>query len=83
MEYQQNDVVIREREIGITQFWGREPDLVLHQNDDEIPHIDTYRFPIVEKEDCPLNDLVIYMTGGMSDLEMPTMETSLSQHRAS
>lgn len=74
MTYKQNNKLIGDREDGIASFWGREPDLVLHQTDEEIPHIDTYRFPIVETEECPLFDLVVYMTGGMSDLSMPHMD---------
>ena len=74
MTYSPNSKTIEDREDGLSVFWGREPDLVLHQTDEEIPHIDTYRFPIVENNECPLFDLVVYMTGGMSDLIMPKME---------
>ncbi len=53
---------------------GREPDSVAHQTDDEIPHADVYQFPSVKSRKKPLNDLVVYISGGMSDIPMPNME---------
>src|SRR5262249_45773378 len=51
------------------EFWQRKPDLVLHQTDNAVPHIDTYRFP--KKEGARVGDCIVYLTGGMSDLVQP------------
>jgi len=68
-DYQINTARIAYRQDGYQSFWGREPDLILHQTDDAIPHIDTYRFPIVDG--ALLGDCVVYLTGGMSDIPQP------------
>lgn len=46
--------------------------MVLHQTDDAIPHIDTYRFP--KAAGAAVGDCLVYLTGGMSDLPQPGTE---------
>ncbi len=74
MDYKIDDELIKTRQNGYIKFWGREPDSVAHQTDDEIPHVDVYRFPSVKSKKKRLNDLVVYISGGMSDIPMPNMD---------
>ena len=71
--YMINDQTIKRRAIGYESFWGRVPDVVGHQTDQEVPHIDVYRLPKVQA-DVPMGNTVVYITGGMSDLPMPNTE---------
>ena len=71
-EYILDDARIAYREDGYVDVLGREPDLVLHQTDEAIPHIDTYRFP--KAEGFPVGDCIVYLTGGMSDLPQSKTE---------
>jgi hypothetical protein len=71
-DYAVDESRIAYREDGYHEFWGREPDLILHQTDEAVPHIDTYRFP---KADSGIaGDCIVYLTGGMSDLPQPGTE---------
>ena len=71
MDYRIDTDRIQYREEGYRDFWGCEPDLVLHQTDAEIPHIDVYRFPPVPNSE---SDYYVYLSGGMSDLVQPGTE---------
>ncbi|MGJ8641470.1 MAG: hypothetical protein ACSHYA_18920 [Opitutaceae bacterium] len=71
-EYQIDSARISYREDGYGDFWGRGADLVLHQTDDAKPHIDTYRYP--KEKETEVGDMIVYLTGGMSDLIQPGME---------
>jgi hypothetical protein len=79
MRYDKHEDIILARETGYCRFWGRDTDEVAHQTDDAIPHIDVFRFPVVNDPESTLNDLTIYITGGMSDVPMPAMDIS-NQH---
>ena len=63
-------------------FWGREPDFVLHCTDSLWPHIDVYRFPPVkikwffQKWFKPVSYQYVYISGGMSDADMPIGEAA-------
>lgn len=74
MKYKPSAEVIDARQDGMALFWKREPDFIFHETDKQTPHVDTYRFPPVDDDQAPLLSLYVYMTGGMSDLEMPGME---------
>jgi hypothetical protein len=69
MSYEVDTSRISRREDGYTDFWRREPDLILHQTDEAVPHVDVYRFPPVENS--PEEDYYVYVSGGMSDLVQP------------
>jgi hypothetical protein len=71
--YMINDQMIKRRAIGYESFWGRVPDVVGHQTDEEVPHIDVYRLPKVQAN-VPMGNALVYITGGMSDLPMPNTE---------
>ena len=61
--------LIEKRTSLYTQLWGREPDFVRHPTSSEVPHVSVYRFPKVQHE-CPMSFRYVYMTAGMSDVEM-------------
>ena len=69
-DYKVNDRLVRSRAKSLATLWGRESDLVLHQSDDEIPHIDVYRFPVTGGSHIP-SQLVVYNTSGMADIRQP------------
>jgi len=60
------------RERGYIEFWNRDPNLILHQTDDAVPHIDVYRFPPTAGSE---RDYYVYLSGGMSDAVQPLTET--------
>jgi hypothetical protein len=68
-----NKDLIHRRLNGYVKFWGRKTDIVGCQSDDEIPHVDIYRFPRVETK-AIMAHAVVYVTSGMSDLPMPNTE---------
>ncbi len=72
---------ISKRNMNYEAFWGREPDFILHPEDQNQPHIDILRFPPVtikrfyQKWFKPVSDQYVYITGGMSDGIMPVPDT--------
>ncbi len=58
-------------------FWGRKADIILHPENSTGPHIDVYRFPPLKTRlffrrwFTPADREYVYITGGMSDAEMP------------
>lgn len=70
-DYEPDEELITERGDSYVTLWGRDADFVCHQSDQEIPHIDIFRFPPTEEADAPLNRLNVYMSGGMADVSMP------------
>ncbi|MFH1588601.1 MAG: suppressor of fused domain protein [Candidatus Diapherotrites archaeon] len=58
-------------------FWGRKPDSILHPDNKNDPHVDIFRFPplksagFFKKLIKPVCSQFVYITGGMSDREMP------------
>ncbi len=69
-DYRIDEDLITRRGDNYVTLWGREPDFVCHQSDQEIPHIDIFRFPPTDG-DSPLGALNVYMSGGMADVSMP------------
>jgi hypothetical protein len=68
--YNMDEELIEKRGDGYVTLWGRDADFVCHQSDQEVPHIDIFRFPPTDA-DVPLNALNVYMSGGMADVSMP------------
>jgi hypothetical protein len=72
-----NDLLTAKRALRYEWFWGRKPDWILHPTEPIHPHIDIYRFPPVEtkwffqKWFKPVSHQYVYISGGMSDVEMP------------
>ncbi len=60
------DEALRRRELQYFKVWQRQADSVVHQTDDQIPHVDVYRFPPTRKPWAPARNLNVYITGGMS-----------------
>lgn len=52
---------------------------VFHQSDDEHPHIDVYCFRPTWRFWAPLRDCVVYVTGGMSERDMPPIAGEAAQ----
>ena len=68
------DEAVRKRELQYFRVWRRQADSVLHQTDDEAPHVDVYRFPPTRKPWAPARKLNVYLTGGMSTVAMAVPE---------
>lgn len=79
-----DELLISKRGLRYEMFWGRKPDLILHPMEPMYPHIDIYRFPPVEtrwffqKWFKPLNHQYVYISGGMSDIQMPAGKSEKS-----
>ena len=63
------------RNFRYIEFWGRDPDLILHPKEDTNPHIDIYRFPPKKVnwffQKAPVSNQYVYISAGMSDVDMP------------
>ncbi|MFH1440953.1 MAG: suppressor of fused domain protein [Candidatus Omnitrophota bacterium] len=67
--------VITKRNFRYLEFWGRDPDFILHPTEHINPHIDIYRFPPKKVkwffQKSPIYNQYVYMSAGMSDADMP------------
>lgn len=77
-----SDSTILDRASRYEAFWCRKPETIFHSENSAEPHIDVYRFaPLSERLFfrrwfTPADREYVYITGGMSDAEMPAAQAA-------
>lgn len=78
--WHKSNTIVARRSLRYQTFWGRKPDLILHPTESLRPHIDIYRFPPIkanwffQKWFKPVKHQYVYISGGMSDAQIPATE---------